>query len=175
MDTVSLSRVRSMGGKWYVLILVDDYSRYSWVFFLQSKDKVFEQFWSLALRLNNEHPNYMKVICSDNGTEFRNVSFDQFGLEHSVDRQFFTPRVPQQNGVMERENCTLVEMARTMLYEHRSIGLLGTFGPMLSALLAISQIKSSYARFCMGPSLGFTLVVNLLSIMLGLLNANALL
>jgi hypothetical protein len=44
MDTVGSSRVRSMGGKWYVLVIVDDYSRYSWVFFLKSKDEVFEHF-----------------------------------------------------------------------------------------------------------------------------------
>jgi transposase InsO family protein len=85
MDTVGPSQVRSMGGKWYVFVIVDDYSRYSWVFFLESKDEVFEHLRSLALRLNNEHPNYLKVIHSDNGTEFRNVSFDQFCLEHGVD------------------------------------------------------------------------------------------
>jgi hypothetical protein len=80
MDTVNPSQVRSMGGKWYVLVIVDDYSRYSWVFFLESKDEVFEYFRSLALRLNNEHPNPVKVIHSDNGTEFRNASFDEFCL-----------------------------------------------------------------------------------------------
>jgi transposase InsO family protein len=101
MNTIGPSRVHSMGGKWYVLLIVDDYSRYSWVFFLESKDKVFEHFRSLALRLNNEHPNYLKVIRSDNETEFRNVSFDQFCFEHGVDKQFSAPRVPQQNGVME--------------------------------------------------------------------------
>jgi transposase InsO family protein len=95
MDTVGLSRVHSIGGKWYVLVIVDDYSRYSWVFFLESKDEVFEHFQSLALRLNNEHPNCLKVIRSDNGTEFSNASFDQFFLEHGVDQQFSTPRVPQ--------------------------------------------------------------------------------
>jgi hypothetical protein len=47
-----------MGGKWNVLIIVDNYSRYSSVFFLENKDEVFENFRSLALRLNNEHPNY---------------------------------------------------------------------------------------------------------------------
>jgi hypothetical protein len=73
-----------MGGKWYVLIIVDDYSCYSCVFFLESKDEVFEHLWSLALRLNNEHPNYFKVIHSDNVTEFRNTSFNQFCLEHGV-------------------------------------------------------------------------------------------
>jgi transposase InsO family protein len=72
----------------------------------------------LALRLNNEHPNCLKAIHSDKGTEFRNASFDEFCLEHGIDQQFSTPRVGQQNRVMERKNCTLVEMARTMLNEH---------------------------------------------------------
>jgi transposase InsO family protein len=89
MDTIDPSRVRSMGGKWYVLIIVDDYSRYSWVFFLERKNEVFEHFWSLALRLNNEHPNCLTAIHSDNGTKFRNVSFNQFCLEHGIDQQFF--------------------------------------------------------------------------------------
>jgi transposase InsO family protein len=95
MDTVSPSRVRSMGGKWYVLIIVDDYSHYSWVFFLESKDEVFEHFQSLALRLNNVHPNCLKAIHSNNGTKFRNASFDEFCLEHGIDQQFSAPCVPQ--------------------------------------------------------------------------------
>jgi transposase InsO family protein len=118
MDTVGPSRVRSIGGKWYVLVIVDDYSRYSWVFFLESKDQVFEHFRLLALRLKNEHPNCLKAIRSDNVTEFKNVSFDGFCLEHGIEQQFFAPRVPQQNRVVERKNRTLVEMARTMLDEH---------------------------------------------------------
>jgi transposase InsO family protein len=56
---------------------------------------VFEHFRSLALRLNNEHLNCLKVIHSDNGTEFRNASFDEFCLEHGIDQQFFVPCVPQ--------------------------------------------------------------------------------
>jgi transposase InsO family protein len=95
MDIVGPSRVHYMGGKWYVLVIVDDYSHYSWIFFLKSKDEVFEHFRSLALRLNNDHPNCLKAIRSDNGTGFRNASFDQFCLEHSVDQQFSAPRVPQ--------------------------------------------------------------------------------
>jgi transposase InsO family protein len=83
-------------------------------------DEVFEHFWSLALRLNNEHPNFLKVIHSDKGTELRNASFDQFCLVHGVDQQFSTQCVPQQNGVIERKNHTLVEMARMMLDEHRT-------------------------------------------------------
>jgi hypothetical protein len=85
---------------------------------LESKDQVFEHFWLLALRLNNEHPNCLKAIRSDNGIEFRNASFDGFCREHGIEQQFSAPRVPQQNGVVERKNRTLVEMARTMLYKH---------------------------------------------------------
>jgi transposase InsO family protein len=81
---------------------------------------VFEYFQSLDLRLNNEHPNSLKAIRSNNGTEFRNVSFDQFFLEHGVDQQFSAPRVPQQNRVVERKNHTLDEMATTLLDEHRT-------------------------------------------------------
>jgi transposase InsO family protein len=118
MDTVGPSRARSKGGKWYVLVIVDDYSCYSWVFFLESKDEVLDHFWSLALRLNNEHPNSLKAIRSDNGTEFRNASFDEFCLKHGIDQQFLTPRVPQQNRVVEQKNRTLVEMVRMMLDEY---------------------------------------------------------
>jgi hypothetical protein len=72
-----------------------DYSHYSCVFFLESKDEVFEHFQSLDLRLNNEHPNCLKAIRNDNETEFRNASFYEFCLEHGIDQQFSTLRVPQ--------------------------------------------------------------------------------
>jgi hypothetical protein len=53
---------------------------------LESKDEVFEYFGLLALRLNNEHPNCLKAIRSDNETEFRNASFDEFCLEYGIDQ-----------------------------------------------------------------------------------------
>jgi hypothetical protein len=109
-----------VGGKWYVLVIVDDYSHYSWVFFLERKDEVFEHYRSLALRLRNEHPDCLKAMQSDNGTAFRNALFDQFCLEHGVNPQFSAPHVPQQNGIVEHKNCTLVEMVRTMLDEYRT-------------------------------------------------------
>jgi hypothetical protein len=90
MDTVSPSQIHSIGGKWYVLVIIDDYSHYYYVFFLENKDEIFDHFQSLTLMLNNEHPNYLKVIHSDNGNKFRNTSFDQFFLKHDVDQQFCT-------------------------------------------------------------------------------------
>jgi hypothetical protein len=64
MNTAGPSQIRFMGGKWYILVIVDDYSRYSWVFFLESMDdEVLEYFQSLTLRLNNEYPNVTPTFC----------------------------------------------------------------------------------------------------------------
>jgi transposase InsO family protein len=121
MDTVGPARVRSEGGKWYVLVVVDDFSRYSWVFFMVSKDEAFTHARDLILRLQNEFPkNAMRAIRSDNGTEFKNTHFETFCASLGLEHQFSSPYVPQQNGIVERKNRTLVEMARTMLDEHRT-------------------------------------------------------
>ena len=109
-----------MGGKWHVHVIVDDFSHYSWVYFLVRKDEVFSRFRSLALRLFKEFSSALKAIHSDNSTEFKNYLFDAFYIEHGIEHQFFAPRIPQQNGMVERKNRTLVEMARTMLDEYRT-------------------------------------------------------
>jgi hypothetical protein len=93
MDIVGPSQIRSIGVKWIVPVIVDDYSHYTWVILLESKDEVFEHFWSLDLRLKNEHPNCLKAMHSDNGTKFWNASIDQFCLEHGGDQQFSAPHV----------------------------------------------------------------------------------
>jgi hypothetical protein len=171
MNIVGPSRVRSMGGKWYILIIVDNYSHYSWVFFLVSKDEVFEHFWSLVLRLNNEHPNWLKAIHNDNGTEFRNVSFDEFCLEHGIDQQFFTPCVPQQNGIVEQKNHTLVEMDRTMLDEHMTPRRF--WADAISTACYISNQIFLRLILHLTP-FSSALAVSLLSLTLDLLVANAL-
>ncbi|WVZ63672.1 LOW QUALITY PROTEIN: hypothetical protein U9M48_013286 [Paspalum notatum var. saurae] len=111
MDTVGPARVVSVSGKWYVLVVVDDFSRFSWVFFMEFKDEAFGFVRDLVLRLRNESHKAMRAIRGDNGGEFETL-----GLEH----QFSSPYTPPQNGVVERKNRTLVEMARTMLDEHRT-------------------------------------------------------
>jgi transposase InsO family protein len=69
MDTNGLAWVCSFEGKWYVLVVVDDFSRYSWVFFMVAKNGAFTHARDLILRLQNEFPkNVMRVIHSDNGT-----------------------------------------------------------------------------------------------------------
>jgi hypothetical protein len=87
MDLVGPARVRSAGVKWYVLVVVDDYSRYACVFFLEDKGETFGFVRDLILRLRNERHGYaIRAIRSDNGSEFRNSCFETFcndlGLEH---------------------------------------------------------------------------------------------
>ena len=62
MDTVGPARVRSVGGNWYILVIVDDFSRYSWVIFLASKDEAFDHFHDLVLRLASELPDALRAI-----------------------------------------------------------------------------------------------------------------
>jgi transposase InsO family protein len=87
MDLVGPARVCSVGGKWYGLVIVDDYSRYAWVFFLPDKGETFGFVKDLILRLKNErHGDAVRAIRSDNGSEFKNSHFETFcndlGLEH---------------------------------------------------------------------------------------------
>jgi hypothetical protein len=110
-----------VGGKWYVLVVVDDYSRYAWVFFLEEKRETFGFVRYLVLRLRNErHEDVMRAIRSDNGSEFRNSHFETFCHDLGLEHQFSSPYTPPQNGVVERKNRTLCEMARMMLDEHRT-------------------------------------------------------
>jgi len=121
MDTVGLAWMRSVGGKWYVLVTVDNFSHYSWVYFRETKDEVFGLVRDLILRLKNERPyDPIRAIHSDIGTEFKNAHFEVFCHDHGLEQQFSSPHVPPQNGVVERENQTLIEMVRTMLDEHRT-------------------------------------------------------
>jgi transposase InsO family protein len=79
MDLVRPASVQSTGGKWYVLVVVDDYSRYVWVFFLEEKGETFGFVRDLVLRLRNERHEYaIRAICSDNGLEFKNSRFETF-------------------------------------------------------------------------------------------------
>ncbi|WVZ81023.1 hypothetical protein U9M48_028450 [Paspalum notatum var. saurae] len=120
MHTVGPAWVASVSGKWYVLVVVDDFSRFSWVFFIEFKDEAFGFVRDLVLRLRKEGHKSMRAIRSDNGGEFKNSRFENFCRDLGLEHQFSSPYTPPQNGVVERKNRTLVEMARTMLDEHRT-------------------------------------------------------
>jgi transposase InsO family protein len=100
-------------------VVIDDFSRNSWVFFMKVKDEAFTQAQDLLLRLQNEFPkNAMRAIRSDNGTKFKNTHFETFLHVFGFEHQFSSPYVPQYNGIIEHKNRTLVEMAKTTFNEH---------------------------------------------------------
>nr|GEU86820.1 putative ribonuclease H-like domain-containing protein [Tanacetum cinerariifolium] len=115
MDLCGLMRVQTINGKRYMLVVVDDYSRYTWVIFLHSKDEASEVIISFIKKTQVNLQLQVQRVRTDNGTEFKNKTLAKFFDEVGITQQFSAARTPQQNGVVERRNRTLVEAARTML------------------------------------------------------------
>nr|GEW01732.1 hypothetical protein [Tanacetum cinerariifolium] len=92
-----------------------DYSRFIWVFFLATKDETSPIVKIFITGIENQPSLKVKIIRSDNGTEFKNNDLNQFCGMKGIKREFSVPRTPQQNGIAERKNRTLIEAARTML------------------------------------------------------------
>ncbi|XP_042983356.1 uncharacterized protein LOC122312767, partial [Carya illinoinensis] len=118
MDLFGPNRVASLGGKYYAFVIVDDFSRYTWVIFLAHKDEAHNAFTKLCKRIQNEKGYTISSIRSDRGKEFVNKNIETFCDENGFIHNFSAPRTPQQNGVVERKNRSLQEMARTMLNEN---------------------------------------------------------
>ncbi|KAJ4805895.1 Pol [Rhynchospora pubera] len=117
MDLFGPINVLSISKKRYVFVVVDDYSRFTWVFFLAHKEEAFDHFVKFSNRVENEKGLKISRIRSDHGREFENAKFDELYIEKGYKQEFSAPRTPQQNGVVERKNRTLQELARTMLHE----------------------------------------------------------
>ena len=118
MDLFGPSRTASLGGKHYAFVIVDDFSRFTWVIFLKFKDEALSIFENFCKRVQNEKGYTITSVRSDHGGEFDNDAFEIFCNNNGYDHNFSAPRTPQQNGVVERKNRTLQEMARTMLNEN---------------------------------------------------------
>ena len=107
----------SLGRKKYAMVIVDEYTRYTWVYFLTKKDETAQILIEHVKLLDKGSNDKVKIIRSDNGTEFINVTMEEFCKERGLKQEFSTPGTPQQNGVVERKNTTLIEATRTMLDE----------------------------------------------------------
>ena len=118
LDLFGPEAYKSIGGKQYCLVVVDDYSRYSWTLFLRTKDCAFEEFEILIKLLENKLKTKLIGIRSDHGGEFQK-DFITYCEERGITHQFSAPRTPQQNGVVERKNRSLQETARTLLQESK--------------------------------------------------------
>ncbi|GJW84603.1 putative ribonuclease H-like domain-containing protein, partial [Tanacetum coccineum] len=124
MDLFGPTFVKSFMKKMYCLVIIDDYSRFTWVFFLATKDETGGILKSFITGIENLVDHKVKVIRCDNGTEFKNKEMNQFCEIKGILRQFSVARTPQQNRVAERRNKTLIEAAKTMLADSK---LLTTF------------------------------------------------
>ncbi|KAK1699138.1 hypothetical protein QYE76_015835 [Lolium multiflorum] len=120
LDLFGPSHYDTLGGSKYGLVIVDDYSRYSWVFLLKSKDETHREFITFAKKAQRTYESEIKAIRTDNGTEFKNYTMQEFVDDEGIKHEFSAPYTPQQNGVVERKNQTIIEMARTMLSEFNS-------------------------------------------------------
>ncbi|GJV18092.1 retrovirus-related pol polyprotein from transposon TNT 1-94 [Tanacetum coccineum] len=121
---------RSINHEKYTLVIVDEYSRYTEVYFLKKKSQAPEIIMSFIKRVENQNDIKVKQLRTDNGTEFRNSILINFCDEKGISQNFSSPYTPKQNGVAERENRTLIEVARTMLLGSRipNIDFLHVFG-----------------------------------------------
>ena len=117
MDLFGPVNVMFLSRKRYALVIVDDLSKYIWVLFLNSKDETPKMIIDHIKRIELEENLSVRKIRSDNGKEFKNAILNEFCTEKGIFRQYSAPRTPQQNGVVERKNMTLLEAARTMLNE----------------------------------------------------------
>ncbi|GJS04303.1 retrovirus-related pol polyprotein from transposon TNT 1-94 [Tanacetum coccineum] len=115
MDLCSLMRVESINRKKYILVIVDDYSRFTWVKFMRSKDEapdaIIKCIKNIQVHLNATFRN----VRTYNGNEFVNQTLREFYENVGITHQTSVAHTPQQNGVVKRQNRTLVEAARTML------------------------------------------------------------
>jgi transposase InsO family protein len=110
----------SIGGSKYGLVIVDDFSRFTWVFFLQDKSETQGTLKRFLRSAQNEFELKVKKIRSDNGSEFKNLQVEEYLEEEGIKHEFSAPYTPQQNGVVERKNRTLNDMARIMLGEYKT-------------------------------------------------------
>ncbi|GJZ39578.1 putative ribonuclease H-like domain-containing protein [Tanacetum coccineum] len=119
MDLFGPTNVKSLIKKSYCLVVTDDFSRFSWVFFLATKDETCGILKTFITEIENQLDHKVKVIRCDNGTKFKNSIMNQFCEMKGIKREFSVARTPQQNGVAERKNRTLIEAARTMLVDFK--------------------------------------------------------
>nr|GEU67100.1 hypothetical protein [Tanacetum cinerariifolium] len=119
MNLFGLTFIKSLKKKMYCLVVTDDYNRFTWVFFLATKDETSGIFKPFITRIENIIDHKVKVIRCDNRIEFKNREMNQFCEINGILRQFSVARTPQQNKVAERRNETLIKAARTMLADSK--------------------------------------------------------
>ena len=107
----------SLRGYVYYVSFIDDFSRMTWIYFMKNKDEVFIKFKEFKFLIDNHTKKKIKIFRSDNGGEFTSNKFKELCRDSGIKRELPTPYNPQQNGVVERKNKTIMEAAREMLHD----------------------------------------------------------
>nr|GEW86751.1 hypothetical protein [Tanacetum cinerariifolium] len=115
MDLFGPTSVSSLDHKWYWLVVTDDFSMFTWTLFLRTKDETSSILRNFITEIENLKDLKVKIIRCDNAGEFKNKEMNEFCTKKCIRREFSNARTPQQNGVAERRNRTLIKVARTML------------------------------------------------------------
>nr|GEZ55468.1 retrovirus-related Pol polyprotein from transposon TNT 1-94 [Tanacetum cinerariifolium] len=147
MDLCRPMRIESINGKKYILVIVDDYSRFTWVKFLRSKDETLDFIIKFLKRIQVRLKVPVRHIQIDNGTEFINHTLRDYYEEVGISHETSVARSPQQNGVVEIRNHTLIEAARLLCFYGQSSGPMlneMTPGTISSGLVPTTSPSTSY-------------------------------
>ena len=101
----------------YFILFIDDFTRMTWVYFMRHKSEVSSIFKRFKAMVENQSDEKIKILRSDRGTEYNSNEFETFCAVAGIEQQTTVRYTPQQNGVSERKNRTVMEMARCMLAE----------------------------------------------------------
>lgn len=113
-DICGPMRTESHSGSKYFLLFIDDFTRLCWVYFIKAKSEAFEYFKKFKALVRKQGNGVIKILGTDRGGEFMSKEFTTF-REEGIRRELTGPYTPEQNGITERKNRTIVEMARSML------------------------------------------------------------
>ncbi|GJR93079.1 putative ribonuclease H-like domain-containing protein [Tanacetum coccineum] len=159
MDLFGPTFVKSLMKKMYCLVVTDDYSRFTWVFFLATKDETIGILNSFMTGIENLVDHKVKVIRCDNGTEFKNREMNEFYEKKSILRHYSVARTPQQNKVAKRRNKTLIEADRTMLADSKTptLSFMRPFGCLVTILNTIDHLDKFNGKADEGFFVGYSL------------------
>ena len=99
----------------YYVLFIDDHSRKSWIYFLKAKSETFDRFKEFKTLIENQTGIHIRILRSDNRGEYESNEFDDFCREAGIKKELTVPCNPQQNGVAERKNRTICEVAKAIL------------------------------------------------------------
>ena len=115
IDLCGPSIVETLNKKRYILVIVDDFSRFIWIYFLRLKSKTSQVINEFIKHIELSLKKNVRKIKSDNGAEFKNKVLDTFFANKGISHNFSSPYTTQKNGVVEKRNRSLCKAARTML------------------------------------------------------------